>query len=171
MSTMMVQQKHSCGAGCSCGRNGTRDSGTVAQRLRTTLASLKGAMRKLDGVLETRAIDQRVGEVEREMATPENRNVFAMLDTETGEVRAFMATPTAPGSTEDPAELPLGRLSDTKRRELELQLEALRLIADDKMSSERVRRNAAIDAIKIEKVLELDGQAPGRVTPGVYPRA
>lgn len=127
--------------------------------------------RREAGRRAAQATDRLVGEIERELAKPENRNVVARLDTETGEVTAFMATPTAPGSTEDPAELPLHRLSATKRRELELQRDALRAIADDKGSSERTRRIAGIDAGKIEALLKLDGAPPGRITLGVYPTA
>ena len=97
-----------------------------------------------------------VAEVETELAKPENQNVVATVDTRTGEVQAYMA---APGARLDPP--PVFELSDAKRRQLELELQALELQARDGASRPEVRERARLEADKIRTILGRDGQAPG----------
>ena len=97
------------------------------------------------------AAQTQVAAVERELAKPENRGVFARVDTETGDVAVFVA-PLPPGANE-PARG--ASLSPARRRTLELERDANLLIADDDMSSAGARRMAAARAAAIAKLLAL----------------
>ena len=73
--------------------------------------------------------------------------------------RVLQAVFHVPGEGPRPIRDPGAALNPARRRTLELELEALRLIADDKMSSETARKKAALDAAKLEKLLALPAQS------------
>ena len=73
----------------------------------------------------------------------------------TGHVAVFLHPATLDrGPSYDAPVLP-DRLHATPRDQLEMQLGALKLIVDDRMSSEGARRSAQADIIRVQKLLAL----------------
>jgi len=109
---------------------------------------------RVEHFVQTRAAHEgyaaaQVAAVERELAKPQNRGVVASVNTETGEVAVF----SVPGEGPRPDPEPGAALSPFRRRQLELERDALRLTADDKGTRPEVRVKAKLEADKIDKLL------------------
>ncbi len=94
-------------------------------------------------------------EIRRELAKPENRNVLASVNEDTGEIGSVGLVPTF-------------KLSDARRTELEQQAKGLQAIIDDPRSTLPTKKKATYELEHIQRLLELDGSprpAPDQRSP------